>query len=206
MGKVIILYVVLSFTIFTLAIHFGWLETIALIFAILALFPIVTSFFAYYLYAPKLHYEISQKVTKQDDGHIYEMMMTLECKRGRIILKKMNLSGYNNIDPVKHPASAADFNYLFTIEESGSILSADFGISEHPLSSQLKHLFPLAFKSSSPLETVPIRIVLDIGIDPMRLGVISIIPVIFNYRYYADINVNYSDPNSQNGRFKRFYI
>jgi len=115
MGKIIIIYGILAVAIFASAIYYGWLEIIALVFAILALFPIVTSFLAYYFLAPKLHYDISQKITKQDDGNIYEMMMTLECKRGRIILKKMNLSSFNNIDPVKHPASAADFNYLLTI-------------------------------------------------------------------------------------------
>ena len=191
---------------FGVGIYFGWLEIIALVFAILALFPIVTSFFAYYLLAPKLHYEISQKVTKQDDGNIYEMMLFVKCKRGKVILKKMFLAGGDQIDPIRHSASTAEFNYLFNIEETGTTLSADFGVSEKPLSLTSTYGFPISFKSSQMLNLLPIHIVLDIGIDPMKLGVLSVIPIIFNYRYVADIRVDYTDLTGQEGNFRRYYF
>jgi len=206
MRLVLIIYIILSLSLFGFGIYFGWLEIIALVFAILALFPIVTSFFAYYLLAPKLHYDISGKITRKEDDIIYEMMLFVKCKRGKVILKKMFIAGGDQIIPIRHSASTAEFNYLFNIEETGRTLSADFGISETPLSQNAMHGFPISFKSSQRLNLLPIHIVLDIGIDPMKLGVVSVIPIIFNYRYIADVSVDYSDLTSQEGYFRRFYF
>ena len=106
-----ILFTITTIFLITISTFYGGLEIIALIFAIIALFPFVTSLFAYYWFAPKFTYQIGAKEIIHEDNFIYEATILITCAASQLILKKLYIAGTDGFTPIPNFKHQNDIEY-----------------------------------------------------------------------------------------------
>lgn len=191
--------------VFLLSSAFGVLETVALVLAIIALLPFTISVYAYYYLAPKLFYQIGNKKKESNGKYIYEMMLSITCKKGSCILKEFFIVGSTGVIPVMSSASGVGFDYISLLEEVEFNPAAKLGTSNFPLFSKSAVVYPVAFESDDDKNSFTMHMFADIAIDPMKLGVLSVFPVNYDYRYSAKIELDFTNLDKQDGDLSRYY-
>ena len=205
MVKFIGIYIFIIFVVYFLSLIFGVLETIALILAIIALLPFTASVFAYYYLAPNLHYQIGSKKKDANEKYIYEMSLVITCKKGSCILNEFFIVGSTGIIPVMHTASAGGFDYISLMEEVDFHPAARLGTGNYNLFSKSGIVYTVAFESDDDKKSFMMQMFADIAIDPMKLGVLSVFPVNFNYRYFAKVKLDFTNLDRQEGDLSKYY-
>lgn len=205
MLKFTLVYIIIIIAILFLSSAFGVLETAALVLAIIALLPFSISVFAYYYLAPKIFYQIGSKKKETNEKYIYEMMLSITCKKGSCILKEFMIAGSTGVIPVMSSASGGGFDYISVLEEVDFNPAVKLGTSNYNLFSNSAIVYPVAFESDDDKSSFTIHMFADIAIDPMKLGVLSVFPVNFNYRYSAKVKLDFTNLDRQEGELSRYY-
>lgn len=186
------------------------LEVFLLILAILALVPFCFTLYYYFFKRPKISYQIANKSKRSiENKYVYDLMYSLSCDKGRILLNKLYISTSLDVMPEKHPGDESEFGFIIPLEESrfdGIIApSAKIEFGQVPLFPGFHRGGLLRFSSEEEKNKLEVKFIVDVEIDPFKLKFWSIFQPNFKYRYIEEISIDFENLERQEGIFKKQY-
>lgn len=180
------------------------LEILSIILAIVALLPFAISACLYFKGRPIVHYQITQKSkVREGDEYIYDMLYTMSCKKGKVLLNNLFIVHEWGVMQAKHPNVMGDIQYCYVLEESGTLPTFRIDFGERPFYSE-KGLVgppPLRFKSKENKKELVVKFIADTKVDPFKLGFWSIFQPNYNYRRFVEIPIDFENLTGQEGDF-----
>jgi len=200
----ILIFLSALITLVLIGIRFGFLEILAIILAVLALVPIVVSVWSYFAERPIVTYQVfGKKIGVDDSDHLYQCYIVFSAKKGGVIVKDFFLTPEWGVVPEKQPDSTIPLEYTQPLEETGFNFTAHFkgGFPSHGWNG-----YPVQFRIKDEKNKFKLRMVLDTELDPMKQGIFSVFHGLFDYRLFAEVQIDFANLNRQEGQFRPYYF
>lgn len=195
-----------------IGIKFGkLLPILAIILSIFALIPIAYSTYFYFNGAPKIDFHlVKHNFSGELNPYAFDVGIGITTEGTPGILKGFHVVSehIDGLGITKH--SILNDKIIFnSLEEGFGGFTVSKVISEHYNIISKHHIHDINFrysrKDKNPIDNIPIKILVDIEVDRLRLGFLSILLPNISYRYLAETTILTNDPNRQEGILKRAY-
>lgn len=195
---------VLVLLVILLGIKYGLLNILAIVLAVIALIPFGVSLYLYYARSPMILYQVASKVKIQEGNkqNVYDLWLGLQCKNGKVILERVAVAPESGVAPSVHPDSTEAYTIELMLEEADfvPVLTLQPG---RALYDKTGFIYRLRFTSEIPRASFLLRVIVDVSVDPYKLGFWSVFQPNHRYRLSTEIPVSFQDLTRQEGQLVR---
>jgi len=202
--------IVLSFCLLfvLVGIKYGRLLSIfAIILSFVALVPYAISIFLYFSSVVNIEYTLTKTKVHFDDNQNYaDIVIDLRTKGRSGILKAIYLIPECCYNISEHPMLKKDFDKI-TLEEGFDAISFVINNTDNLISDHMLHnaSVRLSKNDRNEISIIKMKLIVDIQVDPVKLGFYSIFQPNYMYRYIGNIVADFKNKNSEKGKLHRAY-